>query len=257
MVKQRLGKVYRGGRRHIYQRPYILPIFGLLLGVAIVFGVSLTRHGQTLKVSDYHIVYLFDKGQRQTLNTQAKTVGALLKRLPDLKLSQADVVEPAIRTKIVEDNYRVNIYRARPVTIVDGGKKRITLTAQRSARVVAQKAGLKVEPEDKVVFAQGNLANNTIGEEVVVLRATTVQLNLYGKSIRIHTHAKTVGDLLIERGIILKKEDKIRPKVKTAIRKNLQIYVLRNGKSLFTREKIIPAPVEYVTDPSLSFGAEV
>ncbi len=260
MVQKKLSNFYQAAhsssRKHIYQRPYILPIIGILIGAAIVLGVVLTRHGESLRVSDYHVVFLFDKAERQTLDTKAKTVGELIDKLP-LHLTDEDVVEPSRATKIVEDNYRINIYRARPVTIIDGGTKKITLTAQRSPRVVAEKAGLKVLPEDEVDFAPGNLRSNTLGEEVVVTRAVKVTLNLYGESLKTHTTAKTVGELLNQKGVKIGKGDTVKPPLSTRIRPNMEVFVIHNGTKVVIIKEIIPAPIKYVTDPSLSFGATV
>src|SRR6202007_1716222 len=99
--------------------------------------------GRPLQASDSHVVFLFDNGKEQTLDTKAKTVGELVKKLP-LHLIEQDVVEPSLDTEIVEDNFRVNVYRARPVTVVDGANKIVTVTAQKSPRVVAQDAGVTV-----------------------------------------------------------------------------------------------------------------
>lgn len=259
MVRQKVSNLLETsrsqGRKHLYQRPYLLPIFGFLIGVAIVAGVVLTRHGHTLRVSAYHVVFLLDRNQRQTLDTKAKTVGELLSSMPQLNLSKSDVIEPSLNTPIVEDNYRINIYRARPVTVVDRGHKVVTLTAERSARVVAQNAGLKLFPEDVASFVSGDIRSNTIGEAVQVRRSVPVVLILYGKSVVVHTTAQTVGELLIDSNIALAKKDTLKPSESTRIKPNMQIFVIRNGTQIVTKEVRIPAPTQYVTDPSLSFGA--
>jgi hypothetical protein len=95
----------RAGRVHIYKRPYLLPVIGLLLGVVIVIGITAFRSQASLRPSNSHVVFLFDGGKRTTLDTQAKTVGELIKRLP-LNLIPEDVVEPSADTSIVQDNFR-------------------------------------------------------------------------------------------------------------------------------------------------------
>src|SRR5581483_7336781 len=139
------------------RRPYLLPVFGLVIGAAVVAGVLLAHGGRPARPSNAHVVFLFDEGKQETLDTKAATVGQLINKL-NLHLIPQDVIEPAADTPIVEDNFRVNIYRARPVTVVEGNTKVVTLTAQKSARQVAEQAGLKVNPEDLATFAQGDLA---------------------------------------------------------------------------------------------------
>jgi resuscitation-promoting factor RpfB len=234
-----------------------LPIFGLLIGAAIVVAVFYYRGGtQAFRPSDSHVVFLFDNGKKQTIDTKAQTVGELIGRL-NLHLIPEDVVEPTADTQIVEDNFRINVYHARPVTIVDGSAKTVALTAQKSARVVAQDAGLKINPEDLASFAQGNVKDNVIGEQVVVARATPIKLNLYGTEVPSYTQAQTVGQLLSEKHIKLDNGETVNPVPKTPITPNIQVFILAKGSQVVTTEETIPAPVQTVNDITLSFGTKV
>ncbi len=259
LFKRKLVKryelVHKAGRRHIYARPYIVPVLGLLAGIAIVGGIILSRPNLNLRPSDSRIVFLSDNGTRETLDTKAATVGDLVKKLP-LHLIPQDVVEPSLDTPIVEDNFRINVYRARPVTVVDNsGKKIVTVTAQRSARVVAENAGLTVYPEDNVSFASGSISENIIGEKVVIDPATPVGLTLYGTALTVRTQAKTVADLLKEKNVKLSAKDTVKPDLNTPISADLAVSVVRNGVSTVTVEQSVDPPVQYVNDSSLSFGA--
>lgn len=242
------------GRRHVHARPYIVPLLGLLMGVAIVGGVLLTRGSRVLHPSNHYVVFLTDNGVRTTINTQEPTVGELVKHL-NLHLIPEDVVEPSLDTPIVQDNFRVNVYRARPVTVVSGGTKIVVVTAQRSPRVVAQDAGVNVYPEDNVSFAPGNISENIIGEKVVIDPATPVQLSLYGTPLTVRTHTKTVADMLKEKNVKVDPKDTVTPALDTPISPNLQVSVIRNGVQVVTIEQSIPVPTQYVNDPTLSFGA--
>lgn len=247
-------KASRQSRVHIYKRPYLVPIMGLVVGLIIVGLITLSKEDHELRPVDSHIVYLFDSGQRQTLDTRSKTVGELVKKLP-LKLIPQDVIEPSLDTEIVEDNFRINVYRARPVTVVDNGLKTVAITAQKSPRVAAQDAGINVYPEDKADFAQGNLRENTIGEEVILTRATPVSLTLYGTALTVRTHSKTVGDLLKEKNVKLQKDDTLTPGPETPLSPTLQVTLVRNGTQVLTVQEDIPAPTQYVSDSTLSLGA--
>lgn len=245
-----------GGKRHIKQRPYIVPIFGLILGFMIVGAALLGGNGLTLRPSDAHVVFLFDGKDRQVIDTKAKTVGDMINKLP-LHLIPEDVVEPSLDTPIPEDNFRVNVYRARPVTVVDNGSKIVTLTAQKSPRVVAQNAGLNLNPEDRASFVQGAVTENIIGEKVVVARATPVALNLYGAQLTAYTQAKTVKELLVEKQIKLSGGETVQPEQNTPITPNLPVFILRKDAKVVTTEAPIPAPEQIINDPSLSFGTTV
>jgi uncharacterized protein YabE (DUF348 family) len=250
---ERYHLAHRTSRVHIYKRPWLVPIVGLFVAVGVVGVVTLLR-GHTPELVDSHIVYVFDGGKRQTLDTKAATVGELVKRLP-LNLIPQDVVEPAADTRIVQDNFRVNVYRARPVTVVDNGTKIVAVTAQKSARVAAQDAGLTVYPEDKASFIQGSIETNTIGEEVVIDRATPVNFVLYGTPLTVRTHAKTVADLLKEKNVTLTKDDTLTPALETPLAPDIQVNLVRNGTQVVTIQEDIPAPVQYISDANLSLGA--
>ncbi|HEU5005290.1 MAG TPA: G5 domain-containing protein [Candidatus Saccharimonadales bacterium] len=254
LISNPLSTARKFGRHHVHQRPYIVPILGILLGIAIVGGVILSRPTQSLRPSDSHVVYLSDNGQRETLDTKAATVGELVGKLP-LHLMPQDVVEPSLDTKIVQDNFRINVYRARPVTVEDNGVKTVTITAQKSPRVVAENAGLTVYPEDNVSFAPGSIQENIIGEKVVVDPATPVQFSLYGTPLTIRTHAKTVAALLEEKNVKLSKGDTVQPAGDTPVTPGMQIFVNRNGTTTITAQEQIPAPVQTVPDPNLTLGA--
>ena len=225
------------------------------MGLCIVAAIWVSRSsGQTFRPSDAHVVYLYDAGTSHVLDTKAATVGELVGRL-NLQLIKEDVIEPSLDTPIVEDNFRINIYRARPVTVLDGADRTVTLTAQRSPRTVAKTAGLKVNAEDVASFARGNLEQNIIGEQVVVSRATPVTLSWYGTQVRTFTQAKTVGALLVEKRIKLDNGESVIPSQDTIIKPKMQVFVLAKGASVETKEVKIEAPVKYVDDASLSFGS--
>lgn len=262
MVTDNLKKSYQTahqrGRTHVKKRPYLLPLFGAVLGLLVVGVVVLAHGGRPSRPSSSHVVYVFDSGrnQRETVATKAQTVGELVSRLK-LKLIPQDVVEPSLDTPIVEDNFRVNVYRARPVSVVDTGVRQVTLTAQKSPRIVAQNAGITVYPEDSINFAPGSVKENIIGEKVVIDRATPVALNLYGNPLTVRTHAKTVGEMLKEKGVRTDTDDTFMPAISTPITPGLQVSVIKNGIQTATVTEEIPPPMQVVQDNSLSFGTQV
>lgn len=234
------------------RRPYIIPVLGLVLGFVIALAI-LAGPKEISRPSQAHVVFLTDKGHRTVIDTKAATVGELIDKL-NLQLIAEDVVEPSRDTPIPEDNFRINVYRARPVTVTDRGSKNVTLTAQRSARVVAQAAGLKLNAEDYASFATGSLKENIIGEKVVISRATPISLNLYGTPLTVYTQAKTVDGFLREKQIELQSGETVQPDTSTAIMPGMGIFVLRKDAKLVNVEETISVPEEIVNDASLSFG---
>lgn len=238
------------------KHPLVIPVVLLLIlfFASIVFFIG--SRGKQVLASDSHLVILSHDKKQEALPTRAKNVGEFLDRI-GVTLNEGDIVEPSKDTEIIDDKFRVNIYRARPVTVVDGSKKTFAFSAATTPRSVASQAGVQVYPEDKIQSKMETnfLKDGSIGEKVVIDRAVPVNLNLYGTPVTLRTHVSTVGDLLKEKKIELAKDETVQPSLDTVITPQLQVYVVRNGSKIVTEEKAIPMEVEYVEDSSLSFGA--
>lgn len=262
-MREFIKREYRVLKRHakakkLHKHPLALPIV-TFLSLFIITSVGLiVLNSHTDRPSDAHVVRLNVEGQRQTIPTRVNTVGEFLDHA-GIVLSDGDVVEPTKDTQIAEDNFRVNVYRARPVIIIDGSKKITALSAARTPRSLVTNAGAQIYPEDKVIAspAENFLVDQTIGEKVVITRATPVFLNLYGTPLSIRTQAKTVQDVLTEHNIRLASGDNILPAASTVITTNTQIFVTRAGIHVAIVEEKVDAPVETVYDTSLSFGTRV
>lgn len=241
----------------LHKHPFVVPVvtFFVLFFVSVVGFISF--NGQTVGPSDSHVVKVSIDGKSQTVPTRAKTVSEFLNRA-NIDIHEGDVVEPASETPIDDDDFRVNVYRARPITIIDGGKKVQTLSAAKTPRSVAAQAGLDVYPEDEVESSsptQYILKDQIIGEKVVIDRATPAFLNLYGTPVTVRTRAKNVGELLQEKQVKLTEGDSVQPSQETPLAPNTQVFVVRSGTELKSVEEEIDMPVETVEDSSLSFGA--
>jgi uncharacterized protein YabE (DUF348 family) len=127
----------------------MVPVFALLIPgllVGLVVWLLLSR-GADLKANSNDIVILSYDHQVQTVPSHEPTVGALLTKLK-IAVHQGDVVEPATNTPINQDDFRINIYRAAPVKIVDGAHNTFGYSAATTPRSIASQAGITVYPED-------------------------------------------------------------------------------------------------------------
>ena len=121
-----------------------------------------------------------------------------------------DVVEPALDEELVASSYNVNIFRARPVTVVDGQARIRLTTAEQTPTAIAKAAGIKLYSEDIVdIHAAENVVANGTNAVLTIKRATPLQLNLYGSLAEVRTHAKTVGALLKEKRVQLASNDTV------------------------------------------------
>jgi uncharacterized protein YabE (DUF348 family) len=269
MTKFNVKEHYRKAARYLHVRkaaraarhPAVtipLATFAVLLTLTVLALVLLGVSSPKLRAADTRIAIVTHDKEEMTVPTNAKTVGELLDRL-DIKLGDGDIVEPARDAAIGTDNFRINVYRAAPVTIVDGDRKTFTFSAAVTPRSIVKQKGVEVYPEDRLEFIPTDnfLLEGSLGQRVVINRATPINVNLYGTQVKMRTHATTVGELLKERNINLGEDDSVEPARNTPIKRNMQIFLLQKGTQLATVEEEIEMPVEEVEDASLSFGASV
>lgn len=251
-----------GRRSNFLQRfqkmhPVLIPVvtFAVLL-VLTVAGYLIANRHQVPRTNAFVVIISHDQGE-QTVPTKQTTVGELLKKL-NIALGEGDVVEPAQATLIRQDDFRINVYRAKPVEVVDGVHKTFAFSAAATPRSIAKQAGSVVYAEDELETKPVTdfLADGTLGQQVIIKRATPVMLNLYGDPVSLRTQAKTVGELLKDKKIKLGPEDSVQPVASTPLSAGAQIFLLRKGTQISTVTEEIPAPVEVITDPNLAMGTK-
>jgi uncharacterized protein YabE (DUF348 family) len=231
-------------------------IFALLFGFFFFAGGLVIANSQTIKPDDSHVVSLYVEGEETTVPTRAATVSEFLDKV-DVNLYEADLVEPSVETKIDADNFKINVYRARPVTIVDGNKVQRVLTPHESPQLIVEKAGIKVYPEDefKVETADNFVQESILGEKLIIDRATVVTMSLFGSPPTAYrTQASTVSEFLQERGIELATGANVTPSLDTAIKENLAIFVSEPGKTVIVTEEDVPFSTVYQMDANKPVG---
>jgi len=249
---------FRRWQQHPLGVPVMAFVGAVVLGSILLLVLSTTHTTATFHPDTSYIVIIKHDGETQAVPTNEPTVGALLHKL-NIHVGQRDRVEPGPDTPIVQDNFRVNIYRAVPVTISDGATTTTTYSAAGTPRGSVTQAGLTLYPEDEVTAqpAVDLVSQQSLGENIVINRAVPVTLNVYGTVLPLRTHTATVASLLRDRGVKLRPQDTVIPDGSTPITPNLQIFVNRKGTQIVTETQSIPAPLQAVTDNSLSFGTTV
>lgn len=239
--------------RHPYAVP-IITIGGLAVLTLSVYVIA--RQTNNLPPpQDAKIVIISHDHHQQIVPSREPTVGALLKKL-HLQLNQGDVVEPALTTPIDQDEFRINIYRAVPVEIVDGTQKTYTFSAATTPRAIAEQTGNSVYAEDDI-SAQPNqnfLTDAAIGKQVVIDRSVPINLNLYGTPLVIRTHAPTVANLIRQEHIHLAHNDQVTPDPSTPLTANSEVFIERQGTKIESVAQTIPMPVQTINDSSLAYG---
>ncbi|MEO8105004.1 MAG: ubiquitin-like domain-containing protein [Candidatus Saccharibacteria bacterium] len=239
--------------RHPFAVPFMT--FAVLMTLtAIGYAVAVTTH-HLVAPPDAKIVIISYDHIQQTVPSRDATVGGLLKKL-NIQLHEGDVVEPTLLSRIDQDQFRVNIYRAVPVQIVDGTTKTYTFSAATTPRAIVTQANMAVYPEDAVSVdpVQNFVKSGVVGQVVDISRSLPVNLNLYGTALALRTHADTVGDLLQQKNIKLAKDDQVTPSQDTPLTPNTQVFVTRVGVKIESVTEVIAMPVETIQDPGLAYG---
>jgi uncharacterized protein YabE (DUF348 family) len=234
-------------------------VFFVLAIISVVgYFTVLRQPGKPIAPNSAFVVIVSHDKQVQTVPSRMQTVAQLLKKL-NITLNKGDVVEPDVATAITQDDFRINVYRAVPVQVIEGSKRQFTFSAATTPRSVASQVGYQLYPEDGVtaVPVTNFLKQGSIAEEVVIDRSVPVYLNLYGTALEIRTHANTVADLLKEKGLSLAASDQVLPKPDTPIKPNQQIFVARKGTTLQSLVEPVAMPIKTVNDGQLAYGVRV
>lgn len=228
----------------------LLLLFTIVLGVAQRVSAASPDDIPTGK----HIVTIYDQGEKRVVLTDESTVKATLEQAGS-SLSEHDRVEPALDTEFVAQSYTVNIYRARPVMIVDGMKREQVLTPYGAAKDIAKDAGLKIQDEDILSLEQSSdMLRDGVGSKLTIERATKLNLVLYGAKSTVYTQADTVQAFLEDKKIKLGKDDTLSVAKGADITTDMTIEVWRNGVQTVTEEQEVEYPIEQIQDADREIG---
>ena len=136
-------------------------IIGFAMSIMIAMPMSSFAEG---KSPSRHLVRVYDRGEEKTIVTNALTVRQALQSAKISIDEKMDTVEPNIDMELTGSKYQVNIFRARPITIVDGNKRLKITTAEQTPALIAKAAGMTLYREDKTQFTNSeNLLVNGAG----------------------------------------------------------------------------------------------
>jgi uncharacterized protein YabE (DUF348 family) len=227
----------------------------VVAAVALFLVLWSVKAPQPLHAENERVITIYHDGIEETVVTDAPSIEEVLKRI-DIALNKNDVVEPALKTELIAPSYYVNVYRARPVTVVDGQERHEIVSAHTSARKIAADAGIKVHDEDSYRLTRINdfVADGGVGLKLTIQRATPITLDLYGKTVAIRTHATTVGMLLKEKGIELGADEGVSVPLRTPIVSRMIVQVWRNGVQTITQEQATDFPVKQIHDADRPYG---
>jgi uncharacterized protein YabE (DUF348 family) len=236
----------------------MVPVLTFIVIFFISVGLYINLSGETLGANNSRIVELSINGRTQTIPTTASTVGDLISQL-HVTINPGDVVEPTQSTPILQNGFQISVYRVHPVTVVEGSQKQVILTADNDLRAAAEQAGYTVYPQDYVTEssdAPDLNQKNILGEEITIVPATPITLDLYGNQVSLRTHAQTVADLLAVEKIPNDDGNNVLPAPTTPVTAGMEVEVVPVGQKLTSTQVAIPYTVERTPDPSIPYGTD-
>lgn len=226
-------------------------IFLILMTVIAISGVTHAVNGKGSQSG--RLITIHDRGTEKVILSQSDTIGGALKEA-GIPIDSKDLVEPAVGEKLVATDYQVNIYRARPVLVVDGNIRQKIITPYQTADQITKSAGIVLYPEDKTVIDRVDDLTYGAGLQLTISRATAFVFTLYGNTTTVRTQATTISGMLSEKGIKLSQDDRVLPVQETKLIEGLAVRVWREGKQTITADEAIDFVVEKIQDADQEIG---
>lgn len=222
-----------------------------LLTLLLIFSI---KTAQAADPSE-KVITIHDRNTDTSIITRSSTVAQALKQAK-IKTGPYDNVDPSLDTKLADNAYHINVYRAQPVMVVDGVTKKITMTAFETPSQIAKDAGLPLYDEDETTLTRSTdvLESDGAGLILTIDRATRFTLVLYGKPVDTGTQAATVNGMMKEKGIKLSQDDTVSLTPTTPITVGMRVEIWRNGKQTVSLEEPIAFPVQQIQDTNQPIG---
>jgi len=221
----------------------------------ITFSSSVQAQDETTENSSAkRLMTVYDRNTESSFLTDQKTIGAALKQ-NGIELDPRDTVEPSRDEELIADDYQVNIYRARPVFVIDGSTRVKIMTPYQVPERIVKDAGINMYPEDTTILKPStDFVGDGAGLQLSISRATPIMLDLYSKKTEIRTQGKTVGEMLKEKNIVLGANGRVSVPEATPITAGMEVRVWQEGKQTITIDRAVPFGTQKVFDADRLIG---
>ena len=162
MMQKKYKRLYRQYRHRIPALAALIAIVGLLVTMQLFTNTPTGKQ---------RLVTYYDRGVEHVILTRSATVRDAL-ATARVTLSDQDKVEPALDTRLDTTDNVVNIYRARPLLVIDGSVRiKIVTTALTVNDIVTGADLAALQQGDRASFSVSkNIVNDGAGTIVTVER---------------------------------------------------------------------------------------
>lgn len=229
----------------------------ILTGIAILVVVTffgLYGFVYAKDKTEGRLITVYDRGTKSAFLTEAKTLSEALETA-NIELDPRDTVEPSRDEELVAPEYKVNIYRARPVVVVDGVTRTKVMSPYQTAQRIAADASIPLYPGDIAKISRSDdLTGDGAGLQLEIDRAIPFILDLYGRKTETRTQGETVRAMLKEIQVTLEESDRVSVALDTPITPGLEVRVWREGKQTTSLDQPVAFPVEQIYDADRPLG---
>ena len=195
-------------------------------------------------------------GDEVELATFAKDVDGVL-QAAGVQVGEEDIVSPA-PSESVADGDEISVRTAKPVAVsIDGEQQQLSTTDLTVSDLLNNLQG--VNPGAAVKSGEDDVdkdAQLKDGMDLEVVSPKIIKINDGGKNTYTKIAAKTVGDVLKERGIKLGEDDRVFPAKEEKVSEGMSIKVERIDIQTEDVTEEFDAEPNFVDDPELEAGAE-
>jgi uncharacterized protein YabE (DUF348 family) len=215
------------------------------VAIVVVLGLATIAYGALEKRVTVRI-----EGKPVSVRTYADTVAGALARA-GVVVGPLDRVVPASTSPIHQGSV-IQVFRAKPVTILLDGKPRRVVVTGITVQEVLNEVALRGRLADFVHPSRG--ARVSSGMTIVYDRAVDVTVLHDDHAERVVTNATSVGAVVKELGISLGKRDRLEPVATASPSPGMQIKVLRVG--IRNEVQMVSLPFETILrrDRNLEYG---
>jgi len=226
--------------------------------IAVVAAVGFFNLNTTVRADDNkRLITVYDRNTTSSFLTSQTTIEAALK-VNGIELDPRDTVEPSRDEELIANDYRVNIYRARPVFVIDGSTRIKVMTPYQVPERIAKDAGITMYSEDTTSLKpSADFVGDGAGLQMSIDRATPIILDLYSKKTEVRTQGETVADMLKEKGIELGVNGRVSVALTTPITAGMEIRVWQEGKQTVTLDRAIAFGKQHIQDADRPIGYRV
>ena len=228
-----------------------LAVVGLL---AVSLFMTFSTKSVQAQAEGGRLITVHDRGTTKDFITDEDTLKDALKE-EGIRIDDKDAVEPSIEEKLVAADYQVNIYRARPVTVIDGATRQRVVTPYQSAERIVEDTGIELYDEDTTDLKRSNdIVSDGAGLQLVIDRAVPLTLNLYGTKTKIRTQGETLSAMLKEKGIELGENGRVSVSMDSASTPGMEVRIWREGKQTITVKEDVAFETKEIKDADRPVG---